>query len=167
MKHRLPEYQAWADLKYRCKNPRHKHFKDYGGRGITYHPSWEIFDQFYIDMGNRPSTKYSLDRIDNSLGYSKENCRWVTAVAQLLNRRSYTTKKGSLPGVRKLKKGKSFQAAITINKIVIHLGTFKTEQEAHDKFIQERAKRQGTEGGYVSEEATKGVTTNTELLVDG
>jgi hypothetical protein len=89
MKHKLPEYQIWADLKYRCKNPRHKHFKDYGGRGITYHPSWEIFDQFYIDMGNKPGTKYSLDRIDNSLGYSKENCRWATLITQLLNRRKY------------------------------------------------------------------------------
>ena len=140
----IPEKQIWSDLKYRCTNPKHKYYMDYGGRGITYHPSWDSYLNFINDMGRRPSPSHSLDRIDNDKGYCKDNCRWATVVEQLLNRRPYKTKKGLLPGVRKLKGRLNFQTSITINKKFIYLGTFNTEQEAHDRFIQERAKRQSS-----------------------
>lgn len=39
-------------------------------------------------MGERPSSKHQIDRIDNEKGYSKENCRWVTAKVNNRNRRS-------------------------------------------------------------------------------
>jgi hypothetical protein len=38
-------------------------------------------------MGNRPSQKYSIDRIDNERGYSKQNCRWATCAEQSANSR--------------------------------------------------------------------------------
>ena len=45
------------------------------------------FVKFYQDMGDRPSKKHSIDRINNNLGYSKENCRWATAKEQGKNTR--------------------------------------------------------------------------------
>lgn len=50
-------------------------------------PDWiESFENFLKDMGDRPSLDYSLDRIDNSKGYFKENCRWATRKTQMNNR---------------------------------------------------------------------------------
>jgi hypothetical protein len=44
------------------------------------------FVNFLEDMGERPSLKHSIDRKDNRLGYTKENCRWVTIHEQMRNR---------------------------------------------------------------------------------
>lgn len=82
-----PEYGAWADMKTRCLNPRHKWFKEYGGRGITVCERWLAFDGFIADMGKRPGKGYSLDRINNDGNYEPGNCRWATAREQMLNRR--------------------------------------------------------------------------------
>lgn len=68
-----PEYSAWKGMRQRCDNPRYKQFKDYGGRGISYDPSWAHFHTFLADMGPRPSPQHSLDRIDNAEGYSHQH----------------------------------------------------------------------------------------------
>lgn len=74
-------------MKQRCQNPKAPEFHDYGGRGITVCPEWESFEQFHKDMGERPA-KMSLDRIDNTIGYSKSNCRWATSYEQARNKRN-------------------------------------------------------------------------------
>lgn len=74
----------------RCTNPQSKSFKDYGGRGITVCERWSEFLNFYADMGQRPSPKHSIDRIDNERGYEPGNCRWETRQVQNLNRRLRT-----------------------------------------------------------------------------
>jgi len=81
------EYRAWRAMKQRCKNPKNPQYKHYGGRGITVCDSWDkSFSNFIQDMGHRPDGK-SLDRIDNNLGYEKDNCKWSTIEEQLGNRR--------------------------------------------------------------------------------
>jgi hypothetical protein len=70
----------------RCHNSKHKRYADYGGRGITVCDRWREFPAFLADMGERPPG-LSLDRVDNSAGYSAENCRWATLSEQNLNRR--------------------------------------------------------------------------------
>lgn len=83
---RTHTYQTWADMKRRCNQPRHKSWKDYGGRGITYCPEWEQFENFFKDMGQRPANT-TLDRVNNDGSYCKENCRWATVYQQRRNTR--------------------------------------------------------------------------------
>lgn len=82
-----PEYRAFHDMHNRCNLPSIDAYKDYGGRGITVCDEWDSFDVFYHDMGPRTSPKHSIDRKDNSLGYSKDNCRWATKQEQARNTR--------------------------------------------------------------------------------
>lgn len=93
-KHNLyhtPEYRAWQAMKQRCYNPKITHWDSYGGRGIKVCDRWlESFENFYEDMGPKPSPTHSIDRIDNYKlvdGYSKDNCRWATKSEQVQNRR--------------------------------------------------------------------------------
>lgn len=75
------EHDAWKAIIQRCTNPNNPRYKIYGGRGITISNEWLDFECFYSDMGKRPPGK-SIDRKNNDLGYSKDNCRWATRKEQ-------------------------------------------------------------------------------------
>ena len=82
-------YMAWQNMKKRCLNPtRGKWKRDYLDRGITIHPEWiNSFEAFYAHIGDPPSSKHSLDRIENNDSYVPGNVRWATAREQRLNSR--------------------------------------------------------------------------------
>ena len=85
---KTPEHYAWCHMKYRCLNPDNKHYSDYGGRGIKICDRWLNFENFFADMGSRPSPKHSLDRVDNNDNYRPGNCRWATKAEQENNKRN-------------------------------------------------------------------------------
>jgi hypothetical protein len=79
-------YTTWINMRNRCNNPKNTGWKTYGGAGITVCERWEnSFMNFLQDMGESDG-KLQLDRINTSLGYSKENCRWVTSKINNNNR---------------------------------------------------------------------------------
>jgi hypothetical protein len=82
------EYRAWAGMIQRCTNPKNARWADWGGRGISVCDRWHSFENFYADMGPRPSPDHSLDRYPNNDGnYEPGNVRWATRTEQQLNKR--------------------------------------------------------------------------------
>jgi len=92
------EYAIWANMLYRCRTPTAPNFERYGGRGIRVCVGWLTYEQFYADMGKRPSREHSLDRNDNDGHYSCGHCEecvekgfdqnviWATKEEQANNR---------------------------------------------------------------------------------
>lgn len=82
------EYMAWENMKSRCYNKKFRLYKNYGGRGIVVCATWngpQGFDNFLRDVGPRPSSAHSLDRVDNDGNYEPGNVRWATKIEQNRN----------------------------------------------------------------------------------
>lgn len=83
-----PELRAYYAAKKRCNNPTNAGFIYYGGRGILF--KFGSFEEFYKEIGSRPSPEHSLDRIDTNGNYEKGNIQWSTRSSQMRNRRPET-----------------------------------------------------------------------------
>jgi hypothetical protein len=82
-----PLYTLWHSMIQRCTCPTDDNFPRYGGRGITVCERWCDFALFLADMGPRPSSKHTLERLDNNRGYEPGNVVWATYAQQLRNTR--------------------------------------------------------------------------------
>lgn len=88
-------------MRQRCKNPRHKNYDRYGGRGIKVCKRWDKFKNFLQDMGPRNAVNYTIERRNNDKGYTPSNCYWANRVDQ---GRNNTNVKLSAEEVRQIKK---------------------------------------------------------------
>jgi len=86
-KSKTRSYHIWISMHARCNNPNTQSYPNYGGRGISVCYRWSLFKNFYEDMGP-PLDRLSIERINNSEGYSKKNCKWATREEQMNNMRS-------------------------------------------------------------------------------
>jgi hypothetical protein len=127
----------------RCKNKNHSNAKYYNKRGITVCNRWQSFENFFKDMGRRPSGK-TIERINNDKGYSPDNCRWATMQEQRANQtpRKNVVRKGR--GYCWHKATNKWQATFSFNKTKHYLGLFRKESEA--KAAYEKAKMDFTQG---------------------
>jgi len=116
------EYRAYHDAKQRCNNKNHPRYLDWGGRGITM--GFSSYEEFYNEIGKAPEG-FSLDRIDNNLGYCVGNVQWASRTKQQLNKRVSKHNTRGITGVRDNKsKGVAtvlYQSYINIGKQFIQL----------------------------------------------
>lgn len=78
-------------MKNRCMNPNDTFYSKYGGRGIKVCNRWLDYSNFISDMGRKPTSKHTLDRINNDGDYEPANCRWATPIEQANNKRNTKT----------------------------------------------------------------------------
>lgn len=111
-----PLYGIWIDMRRRCNNLDNKAYPAYGGRGIKVCERWQkSFKNFLQDVGERPTAKHSLDRIDNNGDYEPGNIRWATMREQARNRRTSVIDQDSVDEARALyATGRFTQRAIAL-----------------------------------------------------
>lgn len=126
---RTPTYYAWQGFKDRCNNGGNKHYNNYGGRGITYDPRWEDFENFLEDMGECPDT-LSLDRIDVNGNYCKDNCRWADRTIQSHNRRKMDGTSSKYVGVSYKQRDGMWDVRLGKHGVVVYRGLFADEEAA-------------------------------------
>lgn len=122
-------YNTWVCMHRRCRGDGHW---KYSAKKITVCDSWKEFLPFYLDMGERPEGT-TLDRMDNSKGYYKENCQWATPKQQGENRdlpKQYDTNKSGHTGIHWDKERKKWFAQVRRNNKTTALGRFDSLEQA-------------------------------------
>jgi hypothetical protein len=80
-------WNIWCKMRQRCQNVNCIDYPRYGARGIVVCPEWEVYANFVQNMGLVPEGM-TLERKNNSLGYSPSNCCWIPKAEQARNRRN-------------------------------------------------------------------------------
>lgn len=130
-------YGHWNAMITRCHNKNHPTYKDYGARGIHVCSRWRCvtngFWNFVEDMGEKPTSEHTLERIDNSKGYDKHNCKWATRKEQSNNRRQEKLSKNNTTGLKGVSRSNGkYQVRKTINGKRKCLGYVNTLEEAKE-----------------------------------
>ena len=87
-------YSVWSMMHKRCEDSSYKHYRNYGGRGIAVSSEWsgaEGYRNFRCwaeSHGYKENCGMTLDRINNDLGYSPENCTFTNMKQQSNNKRN-------------------------------------------------------------------------------
>ena len=138
-----PEYSSWHQMKQRCLNPNDKRYHDYGGRGIKVCERWLDFNNFFEDMGEKPTSKHSIDRIDVDGNYEPTNCKWSDDYEQQRNIRVHKNNKLGVKGVHFDKQRNKYTAQLYANGKRRYMKRFDTLEEAIEGRKQAEIKHWG------------------------
>lgn len=107
-----PLYKCWRSMKNRCENRQCRDYPYYGGRGISICERWRnSFINFLADVGEKPGSEYSLDRINNDGNYEPGNTRWATARQQRRNSRNrFLSDEEIVKAIKLRQQGKTYKA---------------------------------------------------------
>lgn len=126
-----PLYSNWKGMIGRCHNPNHSNYNNYGGRGIKVSDRWFTSIRYFIeDMGDKPSSKHSIERIDNNKGYYKDNCRWATSVEQSRNKRISQRNKSGVSGVSWSNERKKWVTSLVVRGERVFQKRFESKSDA-------------------------------------
>ena len=132
-------YQIHSSMLTRCCNTKNKSYLSYGSKGITVCDDWKSFLNFREwAMNNGYQEGLSIDRVDNTQGYTPPNCRWVTQVIQVRNRTPFKNSTSKFIGVSWDRQYSKWTASVGVNYKVVHLGRFVDEvsaAKARDTYI--------------------------------
>ena len=142
-----PLYLTWLTITQRCNNPNHSSYKNYGARGVKMSEEFKDFKVFaaYLesldnyDKHGKGVGGFTLDRIDNSLGYARGNLRWASRQDQIINSRKRQNASNKYIGIGLNTTKKAWNARITVNGVRYFIGAYPTEEEAleaRNQFIQ-------------------------------
>lgn len=132
-----PLYVTWQGMLSRCYNKNEPTYKNYGGRGITVCDDWQHFKNFANDMYPKPNKHMTLERVDNTKGYSKDNCVWASRTQQCHNRRKFKNNTSGYTGIKKQKRG--YKAVFDDHNVRYIIGNFDDLDDAvnaREKFIK-------------------------------
>lgn len=138
-------WNTYSSMISRCYNKKNISYEKYGGKGIIVAEEWmgdSGYENFVKDMGARPAGK-SIDRINNSMGYSKNNCRWATRSEQSINQSIQKNNKYGYIGITK-DKNNNWYAQICFNRKSYYLGYYKTAIEAAKAYDEGAKKLHGS-----------------------
>jgi hypothetical protein len=131
-----PEFHSWSGAKRRCYIKTNPKYPEYGARGIKVCSRWLGafgFTNFLEDMGKKPGSNYSLNRIDNDGDYAPDNCEWATKHQQASNKRNNNKTVGVYYDERYQQK---WYVKLSVDKKIVFYGRFTDEVDA----IQARRK---------------------------
>lgn len=132
-------YTSWISMRRRCNDPKEPHFWRYGAMGINVCDEWNnSFEAFFRDMGERPKNT-TIDRIDNSKGYFKGNCRWASPKLQTLNRGAtvWLEYRGEVLCLADMAKKYNLTSAIIRNRLKKGMTTEQAIETPHQKLMFE------------------------------
>jgi hypothetical protein len=82
-------WDVWAQMHYRCNNPKSRDYKNYGGRQIRISRKWDSYADFRewsFATGYREGL--TIERKNNDGNYCPKNCTWIEKGEQSRNQRS-------------------------------------------------------------------------------
>lgn len=132
-------FVIFNNMQQRCNNPNNPAYFRYGGRGIVVAVAWDQFPDFKRwALANGYADHLTLDRQDNNLGYSPDNCRWATYTTQARNKSKRTGGSSKFIGVSWYPRNKKWSASVFVEGKNRYLGLFNTEElaaQARDNYI--------------------------------